>query len=229
MNKESKLKDQKGLMHRMMKVHPRLKIDLLFIVILFKTAQNVLMKTRQRKKSMKFYQINIGILVLLIAGCGIRERAPISLLPSIGVRGGEVHPLNVDFADYPDAEGKTSKEIESIKTEDYAIRKGDSLWKISRDRKTSISILRQLNGISGDLIREGQVIKVPFVEGLNLTEPVPKEIVIEEKPKEVGAKAPEGLPSGDGKEVKTKEKEVPELLPIPEVEDDFILPIPEKP
>ncbi|MDE0569643.1 MAG: LysM peptidoglycan-binding domain-containing protein [Verrucomicrobiales bacterium] len=187
------------------------------------------MKTRQRKKSMKFYQINIGILVLLIAGCGIRERAPISLLPSIGVRGGEVHPLNVDFADYPDAEGKTSKEIESIKTEDYAIRKGDSLWKISRDRKTSISILRQLNGISGDLIREGQVIKVPFVEGLNLTEPVPKEIVIEEKPKEVGAKAPEGLPSGDGKEVKTKEKEVPELLPIPEVEDDFILPIPEKP
>ena len=30
-------------------------------------------------------------------------------------------------------------------------------------------------------------------------------------------------------EVKTKEKEVPELLPIPEIEDDPILPIPEKP
>ncbi|MDB4783050.1 LysM peptidoglycan-binding domain-containing protein [Verrucomicrobiales bacterium] len=155
----------------MMKVHQRLKNDLLFIVILFKTAQNVLMKTRQRKKSMKLYQINLGILVLLMAGCGIRERAPISLLPSIGVKGGEVHPLNVDFADYPDTEGKASKEIESIKTEDYAIRKGDSLWKISRDRKTSVSILRQLNGISGDLIREGEVIKVPFVEGLDLTEP----------------------------------------------------------
>ena len=65
-----------------MKVHQRLKNDLLFIVILFKTAQNVLMKTRQRKKSMKLYQINLGILVLLMAGCGIRERAPISLLPS---------------------------------------------------------------------------------------------------------------------------------------------------
>ncbi len=213
----------------MMKVHQRLKNDLLFIVILFKTAQNVLMKTRQRKKSMKLYQINLGILVLLMAGCGIRERAPISLLPSIGVKGGEVHPLNVDFADYPDTEGKASKEIESIKTEDYAIRKGDSLWKISRDRKTSVSILRQLNGISGDLIREGEVIKVPFVEGLDLTESPPKEIVIEEEPKEVEAKAPEGLLSDDGKEVKTKEKEVPELLPIPEVEDDFILPIPEKP
>lgn len=213
----------------MMKVHQRLKNDLLFIVILFKTAQNVLMKTRQRKKSMKLYQINLGILVLLMAGCGIRERAPISLLPSIGVKGGEVHPLNVDFADYPDTEGKASKEIESIKTEDYAIRKGDSLWKISRDRKTSVSILRQLNGISGDLIREGQVIKVPFVEGLDLTEPPPKEIVTEEEPKEVEAKAPEDLLSDDGKEVKTKEKEVPELLPIPEVEDDFILPIPEKP
>ncbi|MDA7605614.1 LysM peptidoglycan-binding domain-containing protein [Verrucomicrobiales bacterium] len=178
------------------------------------------MKTRQRKKSMKLYQINLGILVLLMGGCGIREKAPISLLPSIGVKGGEVHPLNVDFADYPDAEGADSKGIESIKTEDYAIRKGDSLWKISRDRKTSVSILRQLNGISGDLIREGQVIKVPFVDGLDLTESAPKEVEV---------KAPEDLPSGDGKEVKTKEKEVPELLPIPEVEDDFILPIPEKP
>ena len=174
------------------------------------------MKTRQRKKLMKFNQINIGFLGLLIVGCGIRERPPISLLPSIGVKGGEVHPLNVDFADYPDAEENVNKEIDSIKTEDYKIRKGDSLWKISRDRKTSISILRQLNGISGDLIREGQVIKVPFVEGLDLTDPA------EEKPAE-------DLPNGDVDDVKTKEKEVPELLPIPEIEDDPILPIPEKP
>jgi LysM repeat protein len=215
-------------MRRIMKAHPRHKNDFLVIVILFETAQNVIMRIRQRKKSMKFYQINIVILALLMAGCGIRERAPISLLPSIGVKGGEVHPLNVDFADYPDQEGKISKEIESIKTEDYAIRKGDSLWKISRDRKTSVSILRQLNGISGDLIREGQVIKVPFVEGLDLTE-APKEIVTEEKPKEVESESPQDLPIGDGKELKTEEKEVPELLPIPEVEDDFILPIPEKP
>ena len=176
------------------------------------------MKTRQRKKLMKFNQINIGFLGLLIVGCGIRERPPISLLPSIGVKGGEVHPLNVDFADYPDAEENVSKEIDSIKTEDYKIRKGDSLWKISRDRKTSISILRQLNGISGDLIREGQVIKVPFVEGLDLAEEKPAE----EKPAE-------DLPNEDGDDVKTKEKEVPELLPIPEIEDDPILPIPEKP
>ncbi|MEC8906224.1 MAG: LysM peptidoglycan-binding domain-containing protein [Verrucomicrobiota bacterium] len=170
---------------------------------------------------MKFNQINIGFLGLLIVGCGIRERPPISLLPSIGVKGGEVHPLNVDFADYPDAEENVNKEIDSIKTEDYKIRKGDSLWKISRDRKTSISILRQLNGISGDLIREGQVIKVPFVEGLDLTDPA------EEKPAE--EKPAEDLPNGDVDDVKTKEKEVPELLPIPEIEDDPILPIPEKP
>ena len=64
------------------------------------------------------------------------------------------------------------------------------------------------------------MIKVPFVDGLDLTGSAPKE---------VEAKIPEDLPSGDGKEIKTKEKEVPELLPIPEVEDDFILPIPEKP
>ena len=194
------------------------------------------MKTRQRKKLMKFNQINIGFLGLLIVGCGIRERPPISLLPSIGVKGGEVHPLNVDFADYPDAEENVSKEIDSIKTEDYKIRKGDSLWKISRDRKTSISILRQLNGISGDLIREGQVIKVPFVEGLDLTDPAEEkpteEKPAEEKPAEekpAEEKPAEDLPNGDGDDVKTKEKEVPELLPIPEIEDDPILPIPEKP
>ncbi|MEC7862144.1 MAG: LysM peptidoglycan-binding domain-containing protein [Verrucomicrobiota bacterium] len=185
---------------------------------------------------MKFNQINIGFLGLLIVGCGIRERSPISLLPSIGVKGGEVHPLNVDFADYPDAEENVNKEIDSIKTEDYKIRKGDSLWKISRDRKTSISILRQLNGISGDLIREGQVIKVPFVEGLDLTDPAEEkpaeEKPAEEKPAEekpAEEKPAEDLPNGDVDDVKTKEKEVPELLPIPEIEDDPILPIPEKP
>jgi hypothetical protein len=91
--------------------------------------------------------------------------------------------------------------------------------------------LRQLNGISGDLIREGQVIKVPFVEGLDLTDPAEEkpteEKPVEEKPAE--EKPAEDLPNGDGDDVKTKEKEVPELLPIPEIEDDPILPIPEKP
>ena len=191
------------------------------------------MKNRRRKKLMKFYKINLGILMLSIVGCGIRERAPISLLPSIGVKGEEVHPLGVDFADYPDATGDVSKEIDSLKTEDYAIKKGDSLWKISRDRKTSISILRQLNGIDGDLIREGQVIKVPLVEGANSNGKVIKKTDPEEKSAEVEAKDPavdeleaEGKPNDEGA---AKEEEGPELLPIPEIEDDFALPVPEKP
>ena len=142
-------------------------------------------------------------------------------------------PLGVDFADYPDATGDVSKEIDSLKTEDYAIKKGDSLWKISRDRKTSISILRQLNGIDGDLIREGQVIKVPLVEGANSNGKVIKKTDPEEKPVEVEAKDPavdeleaEGKPNDEGA---AKEEEGPELLPIPEIEDDFALPVPEKP
>ena len=98
--------------------------------------------------------------MLSMVGCGIRERPPISLLPSIGVKGEEVHPLGVDFADYPDV----SKEIDSLKTEDYAIKKGDSLWKISRDRKTSISILRQLNGIDGEYEEESSKSTHPSIE-----------------------------------------------------------------
>ena len=187
------------------------------------------MKNRRRKKLMKFYKINLGILMLAMVGCGIRERPPISLLPSIGVKGEEVHPLGVDFADYPDV----SKEIDSLKTEDYAIKKGDSLWKISRDRKTSISILRQLNGIDGDLIREGQVIKVPFVEGADSSGKVIKKTDPEEKPAQVEVKEPsveapeaEEKPNDEGA---AKQEEGPELLPIPEIEDDFALPVPEKP
>ena len=43
----------------------------------------------------------------------------------------------------------------------YTVRKGDNLTKISRKYGTSVSALRRANGISGDLIRIGQVLKIP--------------------------------------------------------------------
>ena len=43
----------------------------------------------------------------------------------------------------------------------YTVRKGDNLSRIAVKYRTSVSALRRANGISGDLIRIGQVLKIP--------------------------------------------------------------------
>ncbi|MFZ5898084.1 MAG: cell wall hydrolase [Bacillota bacterium] len=43
----------------------------------------------------------------------------------------------------------------------YTIREGDTLYEISRKFNTSVALLQVVNGIRGDLIYPGQVLKVP--------------------------------------------------------------------
>jgi hypothetical protein len=43
----------------------------------------------------------------------------------------------------------------------YTVKKGDSLWKISRRYNSSITEIRVLNNIKGDLIFPGQQLKIP--------------------------------------------------------------------
>lgn len=43
----------------------------------------------------------------------------------------------------------------------YTVKKGDSLSRIASRNGCSLSALRRANGISGDLIRPGQVLKIP--------------------------------------------------------------------
>ncbi len=47
------------------------------------------------------------------------------------------------------------------KTVRYTVKKGDSLYGISRKYGTSVGALQRANGISGSLIRPGQVLKIP--------------------------------------------------------------------
>jgi len=42
----------------------------------------------------------------------------------------------------------------------HRVRRGDSLWEIATKYGTSISRLRAMNGLSGDTLRIGQVLKV---------------------------------------------------------------------
>jgi LysM repeat protein len=43
----------------------------------------------------------------------------------------------------------------------YTVKKGDTLSRIASRNGTSVAALRRANGISGDLIRPGQVLKLP--------------------------------------------------------------------
>lgn len=59
---------------------------------------------------------------------------------------------------YSQPSHKATKKV--IKTTTYKVVKGDSLWKISQNKKVSISKLKSLNKIHGDLIHVGQVLKL---------------------------------------------------------------------
>ena len=97
------------------------------------------------------------LLIINFSGC--KNTRGISIMPNRGAN--EVHPLNMDFADSIDSVEQTEKKAKSIPTMNYQVVKGDSLWKISRDYKTSVATLSELNGLTGTLIREGQIILVP--------------------------------------------------------------------
>lgn len=60
----------------------------------------------------------------------------------------------------PDANTKTSTANSSAAVTTYKVKKGDSLWKISKAYKTTVSNIKALNGLTSDTIRVGQVLKV---------------------------------------------------------------------
>lgn len=49
-------------------------------------------------------------------------------------------------------------------TMDYVVRPGDSLWLIAQRYQTTVETLKQLNGLTSDLLNVGQVLKVPVTQ-----------------------------------------------------------------
>jgi hypothetical protein len=54
-----------------------------------------------------------------------------------------------------------AREAEQGPTQEYRVRKGDSLWEIARAHGTTVDELRNFNGISGNRIFAGQLIEFP--------------------------------------------------------------------
>ena len=43
----------------------------------------------------------------------------------------------------------------------YTVRAGDTLWAIARTYGTTVDAIQKLNGLTGDVINIGQVLKIP--------------------------------------------------------------------
>lgn len=46
-------------------------------------------------------------------------------------------------------------------TTQYVVRAGDSLWKIAQKYSTTVDAIKKLNGLTTDMLRTGQVLKIP--------------------------------------------------------------------
>ena len=44
---------------------------------------------------------------------------------------------------------------------EYTVRAGDTLWLLSRRYNTTVDAIKQLNGLSSDMLSIGQVLKIP--------------------------------------------------------------------
>ena len=44
---------------------------------------------------------------------------------------------------------------------EYTVRSGDTLWLLSRRYDTTVDAIKQLNGLSSDMLSIGQVLKIP--------------------------------------------------------------------
>lgn len=116
------------------------------------------------------------ILVLLLAAC-TRERETPTPTPAAAPTSGAitaaepevtvVDPAAATATEQPTEEATPTPEEELVaETFDYTVRSGDTLADIALRFNTTVDMLRQLNYLLDDNIFAGQVLVVPYVEGM---------------------------------------------------------------
>lgn len=88
------------------------------------------------------------------------QQAPYQQIPGVSNTLPPTQPpaVNQDYMpDIPSAQPAAA----AGSTLPYTVQSGDSLWKISRDFKTSVQSIQEANGITGTNIQAGQVLQIP--------------------------------------------------------------------
>ncbi len=79
-----------------------------------------------------------------------------------GVRSEKIRELAKGEIKYPEIEEKQAPPIKKETFKEYRVQKGDSLWKIANKHQISTKSLQDLNDLQTDLLKEGQILKLPI-------------------------------------------------------------------
>jgi LysM repeat protein len=99
-----------------------------------------------------------ALVVSLFAGCASQNSAPTA---AQAAQQPAAMPVYANEP-MPEPVPVTSAAPETpMVTVDYIVQSGDSLWKIANRHQTSVARIKELNGLTSDVIRPGQKLAVP--------------------------------------------------------------------
>ena len=58
-------------------------------------------------------------------------------------------------------QGTQTTQVAAVKTKNYTVKDGETLWSISGKKMSKVEQIKKLNGLKSDTIKPGQTLKVP--------------------------------------------------------------------
>ena len=87
----------------------------------------------------------------------------VAVRSSMGIRNGVTLSNGVGVID-SDYRGPLGVGLHNLNKEPYTVQPGDTLWLISQRYGTTVEALKRLNGLTGDMLYIGQILKIPVTE-----------------------------------------------------------------